>query len=89
MASLPRFNGMINIPQGRRVADGTLWTLVAWKVLAVDASNADLANDNLATVGLAVARCGHVVGSGTKGFYAVSAEEAMKRRKNVVVLWKR
>jgi hypothetical protein len=41
---------MINIAEGRWIADGSIRTVVKRKMLAMDAANTNLARDNLAAV---------------------------------------
>lgn len=77
VAALPSLNRVVDILEGRRIANGTFRALADGAVLAVHAANANLSSHNLEAVGLAVARSSNIFGGSCKGLHAIASHEAM------------
>mmetsp|Transcript_26744 Transcript_26744/g.74928 ORF Transcript_26744/g.74928 Transcript_26744/m.74928 type:complete len:313 (-) Transcript_26744:1282-2220(-) len=86
---LPRLDGVVDVAEGGRVADGPFGPTFAGSVLAVEAADANLPHDDLDAVRLAVPWRRHVFRSGRERFDAVASHEAMERGEDVVVFRKR
>jgi hypothetical protein len=77
VASLPSLYRVVNVSEGGRIANGPLWSFTHRSVLAVEAADADLTNNNLDTMRLSVAWRRHIFWVSTESLDAVSSHKAV------------